>query len=61
MLYQQRVLGRSTLLQRLAARLALRRVDHKGADLDLAALGPHLSRDLGLWDGQAGLLSRRLK
>jgi hypothetical protein len=58
MLYQEKALGRSSLWQRLAGRLALRLRSHRPTDLDLVGLNPHLSRDIGLWDGQAGIVAR---
>lgn len=52
MLYQERVSGRPTLWRRLLDRLA--RPSRRIADLDLIGLSPHLQRDLGLTDEQAG-------
>lgn len=59
MLYQDKILGRSSLLRRVRGRVAQVFGGHKPADLDLVALNPHLSRDLGLWDGQAGMVAHR--
>ena len=58
MLYQERVLGRASLWSRLAARLAIGLTTRKAADLDLLSLNPHLRRDLGMEDGQAGVRIR---
>lgn len=55
MLYQERVLGRRSLWSRFTASLAQRRSARR-ADLDLLSMNPHLRRDLGLEDGQGGLL-----
>lgn len=49
MLYQERVLGRPGLWNRLAARFVRRRAARR-TDLDLLAMSPHLRRDLGLED-----------
>ena len=58
MLYQERVLGRSSLWSRLAARLVTGLTARKAADLDLLSLSPHLRRDLGMDDGQSGVRIR---
>lgn len=58
MLYQDRVLGRPSLWTRLAARLSRARRPAPVADIDLLSLNPHLRRDLGLMDGQAGFRQR---
>jgi hypothetical protein len=53
MLYQERVLGRPNLWRRVLDRFA--RPSSRLADIDLVSLNPHLQRDLGLADGQAGI------
>ena len=53
MLYQDRVLGRPSLWNRLTGRLRSRRAS-RIADLDILSLNAHLRRDLGLADGEAG-------
>ena len=58
MLYQERVLGRRSLWSRLAARVVMSLSARRAADLDLLSLNPHLRRDLGLEDGQAGIRIR---
>jgi hypothetical protein len=58
MLYQERALGQTSLWSRLAARMALGRLNRKSADLDLLSMTPHLRRDLGMEDGQSGLRIR---
>lgn len=58
MLYQERVLGRRSLWSRLVAGLAVGRPRRGVADLDLVSMTPHLRRDLGLMDGEAGLRRR---
>ncbi len=58
MLYQERVLGRRSLWSRLVAGLAAGRSRRGVADLDLVSMTPHLRRDLGLMDGEAGLRRR---
>jgi len=58
MLYQERVLGRSSLWSRLAARVVTSLTTRKAADLDLLSLNPHLRRDLGMEDGQSGVRIR---
>lgn len=59
MLYQDKTLGQAGGWHRFLARLALARRSNKAADLDLASLSPHLRRDLGLWDGQSGVVVPR--
>ncbi len=59
MLYQDKILGHANVWTRLGGRLAHTFRAHKPADLDLVTLNPHLSRDLGLWDGQAGMVAHR--
>jgi hypothetical protein len=54
MLYQERVLGRRGFWIRLLARLSR----GKHADLDLLSMNPHLRRDLGIEDGEAGIRIR---
>ena len=58
MLYQERVLGRRSLWSRIVAGLAMARAKRGVADLDLVSMTPHLRRDLGLMDGEAGLRRR---
>ena len=58
MLYQERILGRTNLWNRLAARGAINLKAHRSADLDLLSMNPHLRRDLGMEDGQSGLRIR---
>ena len=58
MLYQERFLGRRSLWSRLAARVVMSLSARRAADLDLLSLNPHLRRDLGLEDGQAGIRIR---
>ena len=58
MLYQERVLGRTSLWSRLTSRLAIGLASRRAADLDLLSLNPHLRRDLGMEDGQSGIRIR---
>jgi hypothetical protein len=55
MLYQERVLGRRSLWSWIVAGLAIKRRKRRVADVDLLSMTPHLRRDLGLLDGEAGL------
>jgi hypothetical protein len=48
MLYQEKVLGRSWIGARLAARLAIVLGRKHQADLDLLSMSPHLRRDIGM-------------
>jgi hypothetical protein len=58
MLYQERVLGRTSLWRRLTSRIVIGLTAKKAADLDLLSLNPHLRRDLGMEDGQSGIRIR---
>jgi hypothetical protein len=58
MLYQERVLGRTSLWRRLTSRIFIGLTAKKAADLDLLSLNPHLRRDLGMEDGQSGIRIR---
>ena len=56
MLYQERVLGRRSLWSRIVSGLAIGRSKRRRvADIDLLSMTPHLRRDLGLLDGEAGV------
>jgi hypothetical protein len=55
MLYQDRVLGRKGLWNRMAAGLAVAFSGKKAADLDLLSMNRHLRRDIGLDEGQGSL------
>lgn len=58
MLYQERVIGRRSLWDRLVAGVAIGLSGRKHADLDLLSMNPYLRRDLGMEDGQSGLTIR---
>jgi hypothetical protein len=58
MLYQERVLGRTSLWRRLTSRIVIGLTAKKATDLDLLSLNPHLRRDLGMEDGQSGIRIR---
>jgi hypothetical protein len=50
MLYQDKTLGRTGVLARLAARFAGAFSALRQADVDIATISPHLRRDLGVYD-----------
>lgn len=61
MLYQERLPGRHNLWRRLAAGLAIAWHGRRIADLDLLSMNGHLRRDLGLEEGQGGVLLSDLR